>query len=116
MDSDHINEAVEAISEQEDLIPDTLVDCGKIIPYFGWFWRRVDFDQRITLAYADGIGFDEPGWVGFCENNKWGHAEFLASVDESAKIRGIVEALVTAPTKERATAVYEYLQSLCPKG
>jgi hypothetical protein len=49
---------------------------GKRLPYIGWYWRSVDFARkRITVG-------DCGDFIGFMENNKWGHPERDLSPDE----------------------------------
>src|SRR5258708_32652950 len=97
MDSKELNEKISALEELEELPSAVSEDDGtavvssvgnidimapsghhtllsmfggkeeKKIFYWGWYWRNVDFDGRISLAY------DESGQAGFCENNKWGY-------------------------------------------
>lgn len=38
------------------------------VPYQGWYWRRVDFFGRITIAVGG-------GQVAICESNKWDYPE-----------------------------------------
>ncbi|GAG80631.1 unnamed protein product, partial [marine sediment metagenome] len=46
-------------------------DSGKIVPYIGWFWRVVPFNEKkLTL------GSIPSGFIGFMENNKWDYDEW----------------------------------------
>jgi len=63
MDSEEINKRI-----------DKADDAGeKVLPYMGWYWRDVDFDNgpiTLGLSYGD-------IQVGFMENNKWGYEELI---------------------------------------
>jgi hypothetical protein len=119
MTSGEINEAIctienNKIDEEPPHAPASLRASGKNIPYYGWFWRNVDFDRPITLAYANGDGFDTPGWVGFCENNKWGYQQWTATVEQTTEIRTRCERYANSPSKETAGSVFDYLQAIRP--
>jgi hypothetical protein len=114
MDNEQLNRGLVELVEREELIPDALTTSGKAIAFYGWFWRAVDFDRPITFAYANGEGFDVPGWVGFCENNKWGYEQFEATEEQSRNVRSLCEALVVDPSKVRATILFDYMQSTRP--
>lgn len=114
MTSDELNAKLQELSDREDFAPSALAGTGKLLPYYGWFWRSVDFDHPITFAYANGCGDDVPGWVGFCENNKWDYEMFTASADDSKRVRELAEALASEPSHETAQALFDYMQSIRP--
>ncbi len=82
----------------------------KKIFYWGWYWREVDFDGRISLAY------DESGQTGFCENNKWGYPMVRLSPEDSKALRDLCENAVTALSIQTVTAVNEFMSSKKPEG
>jgi len=114
MTSGELNGCLSELSDRGDLGPSGLAGSGKAIPYYGWFWRTVDFDSRIRLAYTRHQGRDVPSWVGFCAKNKWGYPEFTATLEQSSEIRRLCEWFAAVPTRQTATAVYDYLQTLRP--
>jgi len=114
MTSEELNIELALLADQGDLGFPHLVGSGKAVPYYGWFWRFVDFDQRIVLAYADKTGHDVPPWVGFCQKNKWSYPTYRATLKQSAEIRRLCEAFADNPTKETSLAIFDYLQSLKP--
>jgi hypothetical protein len=116
MDNEELNERLRDLDDA-DIAPDALVEAGKVVAYYGWFWRRVNFDEPLTFAYLDRAGPDAPapGWVGFCEANKWGYPEYTLTREQSLWVRGLCEQLVQDPTKLRATILFDYMQSTRPR-
>ena len=114
MTNEELNEKLAALADDEQFVVQGL-GHGKAIPYYGWWWRSVDFDQPITFAYANGEGFDVPSWVGFCERNKWGYEMFTATEEQSQQVRRLCVEFVEQPSSERAQAVFDYLQSIRPE-
>lgn len=86
MTSDEINQRIHEICDDETFAPPELARHGKTIPYIGWFWRDVDFDKRITLGYCG-------SFIGFMENNKWDHDEWITTDEQSVAIREAAEAI-----------------------
>lgn len=81
----------------------------KKIFYWGWYWREVDFDDRISLAY------DESGQTGFCENNKWGYPMVHLSIEDSKILRGLCERAVESLSVQTVTDVNEFMSSKKPE-
>lgn len=91
----------------------------KRIPYIGWFWRRVNFFDRIIT-----IGEGEDGFVGFMENNKWDYpqrdlteAEFdavVAIIDEAreAMSQGGLLSKMIDNAEAAFDKLYDYMQKL----
>lgn len=82
-----------------------LEDTGKALPFIGWYWRNVDFDEPITLG-------DCKMFTGFMENNKWGYPEWAVTPEQHAAINGMVRVLAKEPTQELLQAFFDYIQ-LC---
>jgi hypothetical protein len=110
MTDEQLHTALSDLVDREDITPD-LVNVGKALPYYGWWWRTFDWN-RVPLARAGTGDFDFPPWTGFCANNKWDYPCWTATREQSEKIRALCEAFVVDPSKATATAVYEYLQTL----
>ena len=117
MTSEELNDKLRDLSDEGDIYgPKGLESSGKAIPYYGWFWRTVDFDRPIRLAYADGSGGDDvPSWVGFCEKNKWNYEEFTATREQTAEIRRLAIEFASLPSRGRAQALFDYLQGTRPE-
>ncbi len=105
--SDELNKKIE---QSEDQHGELEVIGGKIIPYLGWYWRRVNFDSK---TYNFGIIDDDPeGFVGFCENNKWNYPlTDQLKPEEWAQVRYLLERLVDNPNKETVKDLWDYIQS-----
>lgn len=88
--------------------PDSMQDTGKRIFYWGWFWRTVDFDRQITLAW------DESGVTGFCENNKWNYPMLTLSKEDSAELRRLCEEAVESPSIQKIAVVNGFMASKKP--
>jgi len=87
-----------------------LEDTGKIVPYYGWYWRFIDFDGTDTLGY-DGVHF-----VGFMGNNKWGYADYWLKPNEMELVREQCVKLATEPLTEASLqAFFDYLQTFKSK-
>lgn len=115
MTSEEINERLRTVANKEEIAPSELNGSGKAIAYYGWFWRTVDFDRLISFAYANGDGKDDvPGWVGFCQNNKWGYEEFTTTPEQSAWVRNLCEAFAKEPTASKAKMLFDYMQMTRP--
>lgn len=57
---------------------------GKRLPYIGWFWRSVDFaNRRIPIG-------DCGDFIGFMENNKWGHPARNLTDSEADQVIGLL--------------------------
>lgn len=112
MDDLELNRKLSNLSDDESLSP--IPACGKAIAYYGWFWRTVDFSIPLRFAYADGNGIDVPSWVGFCENNKWDYEIFEISWADTQAVRELCVSLAETPSRETATKLFEFMQSLKP--
>lgn len=140
MDSQELNEKISALEGLEELSNAVSEDAGTIsvssmgnidiaapsghhtllsmlggkdekkIFYWGWYWRAVDFDGRISLAY------DESGQTGFCENNKWGYPMVYLSIEDSKRLRDLCEKAATSPSIKTVTDVNEFMASRKPEG
>lgn len=55
-----------------------LHNCGKRLPYIGWYWRDVDFAEK-TIP----IGICREEFTGIIVNNKWDYDERLLTEQEA---------------------------------
>jgi hypothetical protein len=114
MDSKTLNQKLALLdTTRVDLCPAPLKAAFKVIPYYGFSWRTVNFDKPVFLGispYVFDNGNDVTPWVGFCPRVKWGHTRWLATQLEGMKIRELCERLVEEPTLENSTRLYEYIQ------
>ncbi|KKM65381.1 hypothetical protein LCGC14_1491810 [marine sediment metagenome] len=116
MDSNELNERIRALEDDDQYTVKGIEGTGKCIPYYGWFWRDVDFDGPLNLGWAGRDGFDTPDFVGFMENNKWGYDYINASQEEGTEIRRLLELAVVSPRNETLQTVFDYMQTLKPGG
>lgn len=92
---------------------------GKPIPYIGWFWRDVDFDNfdryfgviPVDSGYDDDENHEKP-LVGFMENNKWNYDLLQASEREWKEIRRLLEIAANDSTDENLKVVNDAIQNL----
>lgn len=93
----------------------------KLIPYIGWFWREVDFDD---YPYSLGVIPDgaikdslfekanDRNLVGFMENNKWDYPYINTTIEQSKEIRKLIEVALKDPTKDNFKKVDGVIQSI----
>ena len=107
--SDELNERIAALDGRDDLPYEAFRD--KAVPYIGWFWRHVDFDQD---DYSFGLMPDRLGGalVGFMENNKWEYNYTNCPPDDWQEIRQLLEAAVLDQTRDNLKAANDKIQSL----
>ncbi len=80
---------------------------GKCIPYVGWYWREVNFDDK---NYVFGI---IPGeFVGFMENNKWDCDYRDTTPEEWEEIKDALCDAVDTPCKETTEKVWNMIQKV----
>ncbi len=107
MTSDELNRAIAELCNDEQYKVRGLEDTGKCIPYIGWYWRYVDFDD---YPYMFGI---IPGeFKGFMENNKWGYDYAIPTEEQSRHIRALLEKAVQNPSNETLQAVFDAIQQV----
>lgn len=100
MNNDELNSKIEEICDDETLL--NIGESGKSIPYIGWFWRWVDFDEP-TITIGNCGEFN-----GFMENNKWGYNSLEIG---SKEVKDLMIDIVDHPSKEKLCRLYNYLQS-----
>ena len=112
MTSEELNTALSDLSNKGDIY-ECWPASGKAIPYFGWWWRDVNFDHRgpypFGTAQHSSTGYT---YTGFMENNKWGHKRVTAPPDTWLEIKQLCEDLALDPTKENFQALHQKMQSL----
>lgn len=119
--SNELNEAIRELDADFD---------GDAVPYFGWWWREVDWDaDSVSLAASPASAPDwytshsfesmmGVAWPGretrFCENNKWGYPEFPVEGEQWQELRAKVEAVVDDSTPENIVALKLFMTSITP--
>jgi len=97
--------------------PDALKGTYKVLPYWSFGWRFVNFEKGIWLGfepYTEDDGKPLVKHVGFCPRLKWNYTRWQSSEEERVKIKELCELFVTEPSTEHAAAIYNYLQTLKP--
>lgn len=125
MTSKELNAAIEQLEKLEELpvvvaregfsawpgdvtIAGPKEDTGKKIFYWGWFWREVNFDLPIVLAW------DTQGLTGFCENNKWGYPEITLTQEQSEELRTLCETAATSKSADSIKLVNNFMMDCRP--
>lgn len=112
--NDKISAICDGIEEGDDArwpfepVPDT----GKMIWYYGWYWRDYDFDQPQYRLHTDFDGLN----AGFCVSNKWGYPGFTCSISQTLAIREALERAVGNPSGENLETAWNMMQSAIPPG
>lgn len=84
-------------------------DSGKAVPYIGWFWRGVPFDEKkLTLGSIPG------GAIGFMENNKWDYDEWETTEDQRDVIVRLIHVVMDDPSNESFQVLFNYIQTCKP--
>ena len=117
--SAELNEAIRKAEEVHDLT----------VPYFGWYWRDVDWDaDDVTLAASPSA---PPAWheqtleamtgqpwkggeVRFCESNKWGYPMFRVTGAAWVALRQCVATFAERPSHAARGAIVDLLRRLAP--
>lgn len=124
MDSKKINEIIRKMDDENNDSPIYESSIGgKIIPYIGWFWREVDFDNtEVFLGVLPKLkgnsiegGTDRP-LVGFMENDKWGYLSFKVDGDAWMELKRLIVSAISTEEKEDFKKVDDFMQSLIPAG
>lgn len=106
MDSAELNHRVSDVCDDEVYAVNGLEGTGKCIPYIGWYWRTVNWD-------SPDYWFGDCGeFVGFMENNKWGHPYVYANPDQWVRIKALVIAAIEQPTNTTLQMVFDAIQAL----
>ncbi len=101
MNNDELNSKIKKICDDTTLF--NIAESGKSIPYIGWFWRYVDFDEpTITIGNCGEFS-------GFMENNKWGYDSIEIG---SKEVKDLLVDIVNQPSKEKLCRLYDRLQEL----
>lgn len=103
VDSAELNRALSEIAGRDDLE----VRHGKAIPYIGWYWRCVDFDQPISFG-------DCGDFVGFMENNKWDYPEFTLTPEQDAEVKAMLRDLAAEPSYPKCRMFWDQVQMYRP--
>ena len=93
-------------------------DDEKRIPYMGWYWRGVDFNNLNITIGTDG------SFVGFMENNKWDYRQRNLTDTEALNVIGYLDEAISlsrkggmlseihANTNSKLAELNDYIQSL----
>ena len=131
MNSEELNKAIADICDDASIAFE-IAGTGKRLPYIGWFWRRVNFDQETynfgviphgtpshTITCGDTVEergpYSTAPLVGFMENNKWDYPYVHADACEWAEIKGLLEAAVISRSVDDLSAVNVAIQKLGSK-
>ena len=96
-----------------DLIPEALKAFNKVVPYYGFNWRTLNFDKLIWLGISPYHTLDDKEivpWVGFLTLQKTGFKRWQTTEEQSAKIKEMLQNLATEPSIEKTTDLYNYMQ------
>jgi hypothetical protein len=113
MDGKELNDKIKELC-QYDKEKAFIAFGGKPIPYIGWYWRDIDFDnfdRRFGVIPAN----DKPeGYplVGFMANNKWFYRSVEATKEQWNEIRRLLEIVADDPTKENLSNLNDKIQGL----
>lgn len=113
LESDLLNWLLAALADNEDFVVKGLSQHGKTLPYIGWYWRVVDFTERISLG-------DCGAFVGFMENNKWDYAEWAVTDEQDAEIKRLLVKVVDRyqennDRQRTLQDLYDYIQTCRPQ-
>lgn len=112
MTSDELNQELSSIEvDKEGLF---CAFGGKVLPYIGWYWRKVNFDQ---LTYRFGVippGADENTVpiVGFMEADKWDYPLIETTPQQWQEIKRLVISVVDNPSHDTLSALNDAIQRL----
>lgn len=103
--SKQINDKIREMEKHKDTKP---------VPYLGWMWREVDFDDDSPppIGIAPPDEEDDNVYVGFMLNNKWGYSYARCSTIQWQSIKEAIIQLVEEPSKEHQERVYMVIQNL----
>lgn len=108
MDSAAMNAGVLELNE----IHQSAFPNSKPIPYMGWFWRTVDFNDK---AYSFGVcesGDGDGRFVAFMENNKWDYDYVEADTEQFGRIKRLLETAINTKALDDTHAVWDAIQKL----
>lgn len=93
-------------------------DCGKRLPYIGWYWRHIEFSgDQIPIGDCD-------EFIGFMANNKWDYPERYLTQEEKDHVMSIIdEAMrlssqgglgseIISNTEAKLDELWDYMQTL----
>jgi len=106
MTSEELNKKIEEICNDTTYYQ---IFGGKCLPYIGWYWREVDFDQE---TYTFGVLPGKKPRLAFMENNKWGYDSVHCPSQDWQEIKKLLEDVVQNFCKETLERVNEKIQSL----
>lgn len=118
MTSEELNKKIAEVCDDEFIGFDAL--GGKVVPYIGWFWRQIDFDDMTghsfgILPVLTGLDPNDSPRVGFMANNKWGYEYVEADATEWATIKdSLIVAVQTKSVSDFKTA-NDLIQALLKK-
>ena len=110
--SDEMNDFCDEYNGEEHVFDVVrLEDTGKLIPYIGWFWREVPFDDRESIS----LGYIPGGFIGFMMNNKWDYEEWTPTREQYDGIIERLEACIDEPSNKTFQNLYDWMQECKPE-
>lgn len=90
---------------------------GKAVPYIGWFWRSVWFDEDdywfgVLPVYDHVIETNDKPRLGFMENNKWDYDYCHCPPDKWSEIKRLLGIALLDQTHDNFKAVDDQIQGL----
>jgi len=122
MNSEEMNARINEIDEHGCSDNEIYHSCigDKVIPYIGWFWRTVNFDNDHcwldvlpVFEYKDGLSeCNNSPKVGFMQNNKWDYEAFKIEGEQWKTLRKLIVDALTNMNSRSFRTVDLYMQSL----
>lgn len=104
-----LNHKISELCDSSRFFVRGLERVGIAIPYIGDYWLDLDFSKPVCLG-NNGI------FTGFMMHNKGNFLEWRTSLKATKKLRLLLVKITEYPTNEMLQFLFDYLQSLKPKG
>lgn len=113
MTSKQLNDRIREL-EDIDPRPYESVLGDKLVPYIGWVWRAVDFDDDYYFFGVVPAGVEDnlTNLVGFMENNKWNYRSIRVDGEIWVSIKLALAKALTTVEPADFKAVDDIIQSL----
>lgn len=116
MNNEDLNNKLADLDDHHpEFMPEALKSYYKVLPYYSFGWRFVDFNKKIWLGispYTEEDGKNVVPWIGFTPRLRWNYTRWQATDDQSKVIKQLCEELVLEPSVAKATEVFNYIQGL----